>query len=56
MNIHDIVTRNGLESKHENYVYINSFPCWSCLRGYQLYIILVMVYYNENGLRINQLD
>jgi len=47
--IHDIVTRNGLENKHDNYTYIKSFPCWSCLRCYQLYIILVMIYYNENG-------
>jgi len=57
MDIHDIVTRNGLENKHDNYTYINSFPCWSCLRCYQLYLTLVMIYYNENGcLRINQLD
>ena len=47
--IHDIVTRNGLENKHDTYTYINSFPCWSCLRCYQLYLILVMIYYNENG-------
>jgi len=47
--IHDIVTRNGLENKYDTYAYINSFPCWSCLRCYQLYIILVMIYYNENG-------
>ena len=47
MDIHDIVTRNGY--KHEKYAYINSFPCWSCLRCYQLYTILVMIYYNEHG-------
>jgi len=53
MDTHDLVTRNGLENKHD----INSFPCWSCLPCYQLYIILVMIYYNENGfLCINQLD
>jgi len=57
MDIHDIVTRNGLENKHDNYTYINPFPCWSCLRCYQLYLTLVMIYYNENGfLRIDQLD
>jgi len=56
MNIHDIVTRNGLENKHDNYAYIKSFPRWSCLGCYQLYIILVMIYYIEHGLRINQLD
>ena len=56
MYIHDIVTRNGLENKHDNWAYINSFPCWSCLRCFQLYILLVMIYYNENGfLRIYQL-
>jgi len=56
MDIHDIVTRNGLETKHDNYAYINSFPRWSCLHCYQSYIILLMIYYNENGcLRINQL-
>jgi len=39
MNIHDIVTRNGLENKHDKYAYIKSFPCWSCLRCYKLYIL-----------------
>jgi len=57
MDIHDIVTRNGLENKHDNNTYIKSFPCLSCLRCYLLYINLVMIYYNENGfLSINQLD
>ena len=57
MDIHDIVTRNGLDNKHDNNTYIKSFPCWSCLRWYQLYISLVMIYNKENGfLRINQLD
>jgi len=57
MDIQCIVTRHGLENKHDNYTYIKAFPCWSCLRCYQLYILLVMIYYNENGfLRINQLD
>ena len=57
--MHDIVTRNGLENKHDKYTYIKAFPYWSCLRCYQLYIHLVMIYYmyNENGfLCINQLD
>ena len=57
MDIDNIVTRNELENKHDNYTYIKAFPCWSCLRWYQLYISLVMIYTKENGfLRINQLD
>ena len=54
MDIDNIVTRNELENKHDNYTYIKAFPCWSCLRCYQLYLTLVMIYYAENGfLRIN---